>query len=125
MSLNNPQMHEGFVPAYQVSAVPFVTSSAVTTLNEISFPFVTRFFTIQNMSSSTLRFGFTQLGVQGTNYFSIPSGSSYTGEIRTDRLYVSSSTAASISYSIIAGLTGVPTRNFLTITGSNGFTGVG
>lgn len=118
-------MHEGFVPAYQVSAVPFVTSSAVTTLNEISFPFVTRFFTIQNMSSSTLRFGFTQLGVQGTNYFSIPSGSSYTGEIRTDRLYVSSSTAASISYSIIAGLTGVPTRNFLTITGSNGFTGVG
>jgi hypothetical protein len=125
MSLNNPAMHEGFVPAYQVSAVPFVTSSTVTTVNEVTFPFVTRFFTIQNMSSLTLRFGFTQLGVQGTNYFSIPSGSSYTGEIRTDRLFVSSSTAASISYSVIAGLTGVPTRNFTTITGSNGFIGVG
>ena len=125
MSLNNPAMHEGFVPAYQVSAVPFVTSSTVTTVNEVTFPFVTRFFTIQNMSALTLRFGFTQLGVQGTNYFSIPSGSSYTGEIRTDRLFVSSSTAAAISYSVIAGLTGVPTRNFTTITGSNGFMGVG
>jgi hypothetical protein len=125
MSLNNPAMHEGFVPAYQVSAVPFVTSSAVTTVNQIDFPFVTRFFTVQNTSSTPLRFGFTQLGVQGTNYFVIPSGSSYTGEIRTDRLFVSSSTAASISYSVIAGLTGVPNRNFQTITGSNGFAGVG
>lgn len=125
MSLNNPVMHEGFVPAYQVSAVPFVTSSAVTTMNEISFPFVTRFFTIQNTSSIPLRFGFTELGVKGTNYFVVPSGSDYFGEIRTDRLYVSSSTAASISYSVIAGLTGVPNRNFLTITGSNGFEGVG
>ncbi len=125
MSLNNPAMHEGFVPAYQVSAVPFVTSSVVTTVNEISFPFVTRFFTIQNTSSTPLRFGFTELGVKGTNYFAIPSGSDYTGEIRTDRLFVSSSTGASISYSIIAGLTGVPIKNFQTITGSNGFTGVG
>lgn len=125
MSLNNPAMHEGFVPAYQVSAVPFVTSSTVTTTNEISFPYVTRFFTIQNTSSTPLRFGFTQLGVQGTNYFVIPSGSYYSGEIRTDRLFVSSSTGGSISYSVIAGLTGVPTRNFLTITGSNGFSGVG
>ena len=118
-------MHEGFVPAYQVSAVPFVTSSAVTTVNQIDFPYVTRFFTVQNNSALTLRFGFTQLGVQGTNYFTIPSGSSYTGEIRTGVLFLSSSTAASISYSVIAGLTGIPTRNFLTITGSNGFTGVG
>ena len=125
MSLNNPVMHEGYVPAYQVSAVPFVTSSAVTTVNLISFPFVTRFFTVQNTSSIPLRFGFTELGVKGTNYFVVPSGSDYTGEIRTDRLFVSSSTGASISYSVIAGLTGVPNRTFLTITGSNGFEGVG
>ena len=125
MSLNNPVMHEGYVPAYQVSAVPFVTSSAVTTVNLISFPFVTRFFTVQNTSSIPLRFGFTELGVKGTNYFVVPSGRDYTGEIRTDRLFVSSSTGASISYSVIAGLTGVPNRNFLTITGSNGFEGVG
>ena len=125
MSLNNPSMHEGFVPAYQVSAVPFVTSSAVTTVEQVNFPFVTRFFTIQNNSSLALRFGFTELGVRGTNYFTIPSGSYYTGEIRTDRLFLSSSTAASISYSVISGFTGVPTRNFSIITGSNGFEGVG
>lgn len=125
MGLNNPAMHEGFVAAYQISAVPFVTSSAVTTVSEISFPFVTRFFTIQNNSALPLRFGFTRLGVQGTNYFAIPSGSSYDAEIRTDRLFLSSSTGASISFSIIAGLTGIPIRNFQTITGSNGFDGVG
>jgi hypothetical protein len=125
MSLNNPSMHEGFVPAYQVSAVPFVTSSAVTTVEQVNFPFVTRFFTVQNNSSLTLRFGFTEFGVKGTNYFAIPSGSKYDGEIRTDRLFFSSSTGASISYSVIAGLTGVPTRNFSIITGSNGFEGVG
>jgi hypothetical protein len=61
MSLNNPVMHEGYVPAYQVSAVPFVTSSAVTTFSQVSFPFVTRFFTVQNTSSIPLRFGFTEL----------------------------------------------------------------
>lgn len=125
MSLNNPTMHEGFVPAYQVSATPYVTSSDVTTLNQVTFPYATRFFTIQNNSSLTLRFGFTQLGVQGTNYFAIPSGSKYDGEVRTDRLFLSSSTGASISYSIIAGLTGIPTKNFLVVTGSNGFEGVG
>jgi hypothetical protein len=125
MSLNNPSMHEGFVPAYQVSAVPFVTSSAVTTVEQLTFPFVTRFFTVQNNSSLALRFGFTELGVKGTNYFIVPSGSKYDGEIRTDRLFLSSSTGASISYSVIAGLTGVPTKNFSIITGSNGFEGVG
>lgn len=125
MGLNYAVMSEGYVPAYQISAIPFVTSSAVTTLATISFPFVTRFFTVQNHSSIDLRVGFTELGVKGTNYFIVHSASDYTGEFKIDRLFVSSSTGASISYSVIGGLTSIPTTNFHIVTGSDGYAGVG
>jgi hypothetical protein len=125
MSINNPAMGEGYVPAYQMSATPFVTASAVTTVDSIVFPYVTRFFTVQNRGTIDLRVGFTQLGVQGTNYFTVKSGSDYTAEIRVDRLFLSSSTGASIPYMVLGGLTGIPTRNFYPVTGSNGFGGVG
>jgi hypothetical protein len=125
MGLNNPIMSEGFVPAYQVSATPFVTASNVTTVQQVNFPFVTRFFTVQNRSALELRVGFTQLGVQGTNYFVVPSGSSYSNDFRVDRLFLSSSTAASIPFVVLAGLTSVPVSAFQLVTGSNGFSGVG
>jgi hypothetical protein len=125
MGLNNPVMSEGFVPAYQISATPFVTASNVTTVAAVTFPFVTRFFTVQNRSALELRVGFTQLGVQGTNYFVVPSGSSYSNDFRVDRLFLSSSTAASIPFVVLAGLTSVPASNFSVVTGSAGFAGVG
>ena len=55
MGLNYPQVHEGYVPAYQVSAVPFVTSSNVTLgqVKEITFGYVTKFFTIKNTSTTS------------------------------------------------------------------------
>jgi len=125
MSYNNPVMSEGFVPAYQVSGTPFVTSSSVTSTAAVYFPFVTRFFTVQNRSALELRVGFTQLGVQGNNFFVVPSGSSYTAELRVDRLFLSSSTAASIPFVVLGGLTSIPTNNFQIVTGSSGFNGVG
>ena len=63
MSVNYPIAHENYVPAYQTSATPFVTASAVTTVDSVSFPYVSRFFTVQNRSALELRVGFTQLGV--------------------------------------------------------------
>ncbi len=125
MSLNNPVMSEGYSPAYQVSATPFVTASSVSTVQGVLFPFVTRFFTVQNRSANELRVGFTQLGVQGTNYFTVPSGSSYSNEFRVDRLFLSSSTGAAIPFVVLAGLTSIPASNFNVVTGSSGFTGVG
>ena len=125
MSLNSPVMSEGFVPAYQISATPFVTASSVTTIETVTFPFVTRFFTVQNRSALELRVGFTQLGVQGTNFFAVRSGSDYSGDFRVDRLFLSSSTAASIPFVVLAGLTSVPVSNFSVVTGSSGFGGVG
>jgi len=92
------------VPSYQSSGIPFVTTSngpfevkgidgnsASANPVHIQFPFVTRFFTIQNIGSNVLRVGFTPDGVfapgemlpNGTakgadlsrNYFTIPTGS--------------------------------------------------
>jgi len=131
MSLNNPYTGEGFVPAYQISAVPFVTASAVALgqVKQINFNFVTRFFEIRNISASSnvITFGFTSTGLGSgpANYFKLSGSQSYSGEIRTDRLFISGSVGATTEFQLLAGLTGVPARNFLVITSSNGYNGVG
>lgn len=130
MSLNNPVWGEGFVPAYQMSATPFVTSSNVTLgqVKEISFPTVTRFFTLRNTSASTsvMALAFTENGFKtsNSNYFVLSGSDSYTGEIKADRIFLSGSVGTS-TFSLIAGLTNIPVRNFQVITASNGFSGVG
>ena len=130
MSLNNPVWGEGFVPAYQMSATPFVTSSNVTLgqVKEISFPTVTKFFTLRNTSASTsvMAIGFTENSFKAanSNYFVLSGSESFSGEIRTDRLFLSGTVSTS-NFSLVAGLTNIPTKNFQVITASNGFSGVG
>jgi hypothetical protein len=65
------------------------------------------------------------LGVQGTNYFVIPSGSQVSGEFKVIDLFLSSSTGNQIDYVVLAGLTGIKNSQFTIPTGSNGFGGVG
>ncbi len=45
--------------------------------------------------------------------------------IFTDRLFISGSSGMNVNFQVAVGLTGIPSRQFLTITGSNGFQGVG
>jgi hypothetical protein len=131
MSLNNPYSGEGFVPAYQISAVPFVTSSnvALGQVKQINFGFVSRFFEIKNMGATTsvIAVGFTSTGLGSgqSNFFKLSGSQSYSGELRTDRLFISGAVGASTDFQLVAGLTAVPARNFLVITASNGFGGVG
>lgn len=118
MSLNYPQIGEGYSPAYQISAIPFVTSSNISEgeVQEITFTNITRFFEIKNTGTEDLAFGFTYNGVIGGNKFPLSGSESYDGEIRTTRLFVSGSGAT--SYSILAGLTNIPTRFATVLTGS-------
>jgi len=131
MALNNPYPHEGFVPAYQISSMPFVTSSIVSlgAIKEINFNGVTRFITIKNTGASTtvLAVGFTENGFKATNsnYFVLSGSEAFSGELRTDRIFVSGSAGSSVPFNIVAGLTTIPTKNFLPVTASNGFGGVG
>ena len=93
MSLNNPVLSEGYVPAYQMSAVPFVTASnlAAGATFEISFPQVSRFFAVKNTSQyDDLRVSFTRNGLNSpnNNYFSLVKSSSFREEIRTTKLFL-------------------------------------
>ena len=60
-----------FVPEYQQSSLPFVTSSAPGEIGstkdavKIGFPGVTRWLEVKNLSGMTIRLGFTQNGVKG------------------------------------------------------------
>jgi hypothetical protein len=100
MPLKQPQPGASYVPAYQTSAIPYVTSSA--TLSDvptagnsvdpinIKFPYVTKHLTIRNTGANDLRLAFSYSGSfapgeshnggeksahQHRNYFLIPTGS--------------------------------------------------
>ena len=153
MALNNQNgMGPNFAPAYELSGVPYVTSSIGNTLTDspqkIVFPQVTRFFQISNTGPADLRIGFSRNGVMGNggavsgssyetagasrckNYYVLgTSGSSGGGttrlEIRCKELFLMRDTAQNTGFTLIAGLTGIDKNQFPTLTGSEGFQGVG
>lgn len=131
MALNYPVQGEGYVSAYQISATPFVTSSTVSlgAIKEIVFPQITRFVTIKNTSASTnvISVAFTQAGLlpSKANYFVLSGSESFSGELRTDRIFISGSNGGSSGFTLLAGLTFIPAKMLTPITGSNGFSGVG
>jgi hypothetical protein len=124
------KMGEGYVPAYQLSATPFVTSSNISLgeIKQYNFSYVTRFFVIKNTGAAgeTLAISFTENGfdLANSNFFTLDSGESFAADIRCDRLFLSGATAAP-TFSIVAGLTQIASSEFLVLTSSNGFQGVG
>lgn len=131
MSQNNQfYMGEGYVPAYQMSATPYVTSSNVSLgqIKEIGFGYATKFLIVRNTgaTSTALAVSFTQAGLTGanSNYFVLSGSESFSADFRVDRVFVSGS-VGSPTFSVVAGLTGIPSSRFLLVTASNGFNGVG
>lgn len=130
MALNPPFAHEGFVPSYQVSATPFVTSSNITLgqIKYIDFQSVSRFITVKNTGASTsvMAVGFTENGLKpvNSNCFFLSGSEAFSGELRATGLYLSGSTGTSL-FTVVAGLTSIPAKNAILLTGSNGFPGVG
>ena len=122
-----------YVPAYQVSGVPYVTSSLQnlgangslsTTVKQVDFPYATRFFFVENHGPVPMRVGFTENGVNGkgsgdvSNYFIVAaSGSSPRLEIRCKSLFLRAEYAKT-AFSITAGLSGVDAGDFPVLTGT-------
>jgi hypothetical protein len=157
MALKNGYYNRGaganFVPAYQISGVPYVTSSGgnnvTDTPQKVTFPYATRFFQITNTSENPLRVGFTINGVNGTgasttgsayetagaarcNNYLVVSGSggghqaaTVRLELRCKELYVRRDGSVDAGFSLIAGLTSVQSSQFPVLTGSQGFQGIG
>ena len=121
------------VPAYQVSGQPFATGSvSAATATKIEFPYVTRWIYVVNHDGTNhCRVGFSQIGVEGTNYFRLSpesAGAEQTQhsqrlELKVSELWVSGST----SVDIVAGLTSIPTSRTTTADGTSwsGSSGVG
>jgi len=130
MSLNWPQNGEYFSPAYQISALPYLTSSIISvgTIHKYEFPFVTKFINVVNRGSNAgdkLALSFTENGLRSGNYVTLDQGVSVDQEVRTTLLFISGSNGSSVDYQIFCGLTTIPAKNFLILTGSNGHPGVG
>lgn len=130
MSLNWPQNGEYSAPAYQVSALPFLSSSIISngTIHRYEFPFVTKFINVVNRGAGVddrIALAFTENGFRTGNYITLDQGVAIDQEVRTSILFISGSNGPSVDYQIFCGLTTIPTKNFLTLTGSNGHPGVG
>jgi hypothetical protein len=96
-------------------------------VKQIEFPTVTRFITVKNFTASTtIAVGFTQNGLKpvNANFITLSGSESFSGEIRTSALFISGAFGTA-AYQVVAGLTNIPVKNFLTVTGSNGYSGVG
>ena len=127
------------VGSYQVSGAPFLTSSVdATQAVKVEFPYVTSWVIIQNNahnSAMDLKVGFSQNGVEGTNYFWLYNRYNNSSQDRSSilpplklkltEIWVSGSD----DVEIIAGLTNIPVEriNNISPSGSNwsGSIGVG
>jgi hypothetical protein len=108
----------------------------------VRFPQVTKWFHIEPHSGSdaSLRVGFSEVGVLDTQpatfsgsvgaHFRIHASSSFRGPIEmkvSELWFMNEDTAGTITFDIIAGLTGIPAGSTMTEQGANwsGSAGVG
>ncbi len=132
MSINWPSAGEYSSTSYQISALPYVSSSIIMPgeIHKYEFDYVTKFIRVTNQGTNVddkLAIGFTERGLSTNvnNYISLLQGNSIREEIRTTTLYVSCSNGTNVNYQLFCGLTNIPSKHFLQITGSNGHQGVG
>lgn len=108
MGLNNPHSGINYATEFQISAIPWMTSSTVTASStaEYAFPCVTKWLTVKNNTAgSVAAVGVTLNGVEKTsNFFYLIAGESVSLDWRIVRMFVSSSVGAP-NVSVIAGLT--------------------
>ena len=129
--LSHPAPHHGHVPEYQQSCIPFCSAS----INpdgpdeyELTFPYVTRFINVTAHGaqlSVSFASGQHGTGTTSSNHFEIPADTS-TGrlEIKCTAIRLKgSSTGAGKGWSVIAGLTNVPSGSFPDISDLAGISG--
>jgi hypothetical protein len=119
------------VGSYQVSGIPYATSSIAAPSNagtptEIVFPDVTQRIFVSNVNiASPLRVGFSSNGVKGTNYFIIPQATSTTDfptqefRVKVSAIYLLSNTTTPTSASVFAELSNIGISH-LANSGPNG-----
>jgi hypothetical protein len=120
MSIYNYKNGLGHVGSYEVSGIPYLTSSLTVPASsgdplEISFDTVSKFIIITNTlpGSATnvpLRFGFSANGIQGTNYAVLNNKETFEADLRVTSVFLISDSISACSASVIAGLTGIEAK---------------
>lgn len=113
MHLHRPGI--GNAPSYQVSGIPWVSSSLTvpasgSTPLEITFPQVTKSIIVKNVSTGSvqMRVGFSANGVKNTNnFFLLSAGESFAADLKVTRVYLLSNNGTALTASIVAGLTNI------------------
>jgi len=128
------QTGPNFTPAYQSSGTPFVTGSTGSqslkgTAQKIEFPYVTRFFQIDCYGPGPLYYAFSENGITdnpGTadNRMYL-TGSSPRLEVRCKEMWFVKAGGPNTDFTLIAGLTGISENQFPSLTGSEGYKGIG
>jgi len=115
---------------FQVSCYPWLTGSNIDAGNAnqgevtVSFPMVTKSFTIVNTGSDAINVHFASREssqvVDGLHYMTIPGSSgSWTYDVKCTKLYVSSfGPVGDTGFLLSAELTGIPTDKMPALTGS-------
>lgn len=118
------------VGSYQVSGIPYATSSIAAPSNagtptEVLFPDVTQRIFVSNTQAQPLRVGFSSNGVKGTNYFIIPAATVATSHptqefrVKVSAIYLLSHTATPTSASVFAELSNIGASHLVN-SGPNG-----
>lgn len=129
MSFTNYKYGTGLsnVGSYQASGKPFASGGIdASSTTSVSFPTVTRWIYVVNNTGTPCKVGFSELGVDGDNYFTVHSGStSERLEVKVTQVWLNGPT----DVDVIAGLTGIDVERVTNISpsGSNwsGSLGVG
>lgn len=119
----------GHAPSYQVSGIPFLTTSTNIpghggTPLKISFPYVTKEFTVHLVNKNEqLKIGLSLNGVQNSNYYLLdstnPAYPSVTLNTKCNEIYLIGGNGTTLTASVFASLTAIPTSE-LANSGPNG-----
>lgn len=117
---NNSRSGPNNAAEYLASGLPWVTSSTNLTTSpwKIDFPYVTNHLSFCVTGSGAVRVGFTQNGVNGTNFALIPGGTGWVQfDVRCKEIYIRADASVQ-NVSLMAGLTMIENRGFPILTGS-------
>ena len=125
MSLNNPSSGFFSTPEFQASGLPWSVSAATsaTTVVKYALPKVTKSITIINndaTATNRIRIGFTENGVNGSNYVLVNGGQTVTLDARVKEIFVRANTSGAFTYSIYCALTTIDGKFMPILTGSVG-----
>ena len=121
---------------YVGSSLPFCSGNMTisnSTVTRISFPYVTRWITVFNNTAdggNGVRVGFTENGINAnpssnSNFFVVPADSaSPMLEVKCYKIFLLG-VGGNATVSMVAGYTNIPLSQFLNLTGSQNFSGVG